>query len=250
MSNEQEEKFKKYLEDTGLPATKRDLIFTDFQNLLDATDDWKDAAKNIIVTDENQTVLMAKAKEGRLFLREKRIAVERTRKRLKADILVEGRAIDQIAKTLTEKISPIEIHLKAQEDFVQNKRKAKEDAEFAEFQKQKAEKEAVEAAKVEAERLKKFQDEEAQRKKERAENERLKKEAAEKDAEIAREKAAREKAERQTEAAESEALKSEQAWIDAEKNSKPLELVGKPAEAVAGEHTVTCPECRHSHICI
>ena len=216
MPNEQEEKFKKYLEDTGLPATKADLIFADFQNLLDATDDWKDAAKNLIVTKENQMALMAKAREGRLFLRDKRIAVEKTRKRLKADILVEGRAIDQIAKTLAEKISPIEIHLKAQEDFVENKRKAKEAAEFAEFQKQKAEKENAEAVKAETERLEREEKQRIEQQKQAAENVRLKKEAAEKDAEIAREKAAREKAENEKKLAEDEALKSEQSKIDLE----------------------------------
>lgn len=47
-----------------------------------------------------------------------RIEIEKTRKSLKEQSLRKGQAIDAIARFLTSLISPIEDHLRLQEDFL------------------------------------------------------------------------------------------------------------------------------------
>ena len=55
-------------------------------------------AKHIIVTNENQTVLMEQARVARLFLSKKRQDIEKDRKWLKEPALREGQAIDKICQ--------------------------------------------------------------------------------------------------------------------------------------------------------
>jgi hypothetical protein len=63
--------------------------------------------------------MMTLAKEGRKALSDKRIAIEKLRKKLKDASLQEGRMIDTIAKELTGLITPTEEYLKLQETFAQ-----------------------------------------------------------------------------------------------------------------------------------
>lgn len=59
-----------------------------------------------------------KVREARLFIKDKRIEVEKKRKELKEDSLRFGRAVDTEAKRITSLLSPIEDHLDSQEKWV------------------------------------------------------------------------------------------------------------------------------------
>jgi hypothetical protein len=90
--------------------------FVDFERI---SNFWQEQAEKIIVTDVNDTDMMTLAKEGRKALSDKRIAIEKLRKKLKDASLQEGRMIDTIAKELTSLITPTEEYLKLQETFAQ-----------------------------------------------------------------------------------------------------------------------------------
>src|SRR3990167_11427401 len=96
------------VKESGLEPTKAKYILEQFSNYFDLADEWTKKAKTIIVTSENQEADMAIARVGRLFLREKRIAIENSRKSLKEQALREGKAIDGIANVLKALIVPIE----------------------------------------------------------------------------------------------------------------------------------------------
>lgn len=74
---------------------------------------------------------LAKIVEYRKEVKSKRIEVETTRKKLKADSLEYGKKVDAEAKRITEKLSPIENHLIGQENI------AKKEQERIKAEKQK-----------------------------------------------------------------------------------------------------------------
>lgn len=112
---------EKLVAQSGLEPTKAQFILAQFQGYFDLAAEWERRAQSIVVTAPNQTEEMAIAREGRLFLKGKRIEVENARKNLKEQSLREGKAIDGIANVLKGLITPIEEYLDAQEHFVQIK---------------------------------------------------------------------------------------------------------------------------------
>jgi len=85
-------------------------------------EEWAQKAKTIVVVDESQTDIIKQAREGRLFLKDKRNRIEDLRKELKEDSLREGQTIDLIAKTLKSLIEPTETYLEKQEKFIEIKK--------------------------------------------------------------------------------------------------------------------------------
>ena len=166
------------IEESGLVTEKAKILLDSFSDYFDIAATWEKQAKTIVVTDASQIPEMKMARTGRLFLREKRIAIERTRKELKEQSLREGKAIDGIANVLKAVIIPIEEYLEKQEKFVEI-----QVAEEAERIRIEAEK------KAEEERIAKEKAEAAERERIRKENERLKKEAEEKERAMATERA-------------------------------------------------------------
>lgn len=75
--------------------------------------------KDLEVTDESQTELMAEAKKKRLILKKARNTAENNRKDLKAGIVKQGRAIDNVAKWIKEQIQPAEEYLSLQEKYIE-----------------------------------------------------------------------------------------------------------------------------------
>lgn len=187
--------------ESGLEKTKADSILRDFQNYFEIAAEWEAKARTIVVTSADQKADMAMARTGRLFLREKRIAVEKRRKELKEQSLREGKAIDGVANVLKALIEPIEKYLDEQERFV----------EIAE-QKEKERLYREACAKAEAERLAKEAEEAKERERMKAENERLRAEAATKDAQMAKERAEAE--------AKAKAAEAERARLRAEAEAK------------------------------
>lgn len=117
---------------------------------------------SIKVADHNDRFHAEVAHNRRMEVRALRVAVEKTRKELKADALKFTQAIDGEARRITALLTPIEDHLQAQEDIVAKHKarmeaeaKAKAEAErLAEESARQAERDAIEAerAKLEAER--------------------------------------------------------------------------------------------------
>lgn len=112
----------KIVNESGLEKTKADYVLAKFQDYFRIAADWETKARALVVTDEKQVAEMKMAREGRLFLKEKRVAIEKSRKQLKEQSLREGKAIDGIANVLKGLIEPIEDYLEEQEKFVEIKR--------------------------------------------------------------------------------------------------------------------------------
>jgi hypothetical protein len=135
------------VKDSGLEKNKADFILTQFQDYFKIAADWEEKAKKIVVTDASQTTEMEMARMGRLFLRDKRIAVEKARKSLKEQCIREGKAIEGIANVLKALIVPIEEYLDKQEHFVDIKKKEEEERIRIEDEK-KAEEERLRQEKI------------------------------------------------------------------------------------------------------
>jgi hypothetical protein len=109
------------LHENGLPREVVLSIDSKFKEYEDIANEWNKKAYEIEVTDENQVDLMQQAREGRLLLKAKRVEIEKTRKRLKEQSLLEGRFIDSLAKRLFAIIEPAEEHLETQEKYAETK---------------------------------------------------------------------------------------------------------------------------------
>lgn len=107
------------VKESGLEQSKAQILLNNFSNYFDIAADWENKAKTLVVTSESQLAEMKMAREGRLFLKSKRVAIENTRKELKEQSLREGQTIDAIAKILKNLIEPIEEHLEKQEKFIE-----------------------------------------------------------------------------------------------------------------------------------
>ena len=265
MAEQETKSLQVIVKESGLEGSKSKELLDNFSGYFDMAAEWEQKAKGITVTDATQVAEMKMAREGRLFLREKRIAVENTRKKMKEQSLREGKAIDGIANVLKALIVPIEEHLDEQEHFAERKRKAEEEARQLEAEKLLREKEENERLKREAAELRV-----------REENERLKREAEEREAkgkkerEAAKRKLAREKAasetklqaerdardrelaeERQKAAAKQKAIdekarkqrEADKRKADKEAAQKAKEYEAKLAEERLRASMVICPEC-------
>lgn len=123
---ENRNKLVELIKGSNLDETKANYILNNFQSYFQIAKEWEEKARELVITDISQLAEMKQAREGRLFLREKRILLEKSRKELKDASLQEGRTIDAIAKMLTELIEPTENYLEEQENFAkvqQEKRK-------------------------------------------------------------------------------------------------------------------------------
>lgn len=262
------------VKESQLEPTKAKFILDKFTEYFKMADEWTIKARTIVVTKDNQTAEMEMARTGRLFLREKRIAVEKARKELKEQALREGKAIDGIANVLKALIVPIEEYLDKQERFIEIQQEKKEAEMRAEIEKrmeeeriakEKADAEALEKARIENEKLKaeaveREKKANAERKKQEAilAKERAKAETARKEQEekmlaerkkaeairkVQEEKLLAERAE--TEKARK--LAEEKARAEKEKERAKAEAERKEKERLAEilKNQITCPKCNH-----
>lgn len=102
-------------------------IVSRFGDAYKLAEEWKARAASIKVRSEFETDAMKMARAGRLEIKEKRVAIERTRKEMKERSLNEGRAIDSVAKELTALLEPIETYLEDQERFAERAAQARKD---------------------------------------------------------------------------------------------------------------------------
>lgn len=199
------------VEESNLAKPKAKILLDNFSGYFDMAAEWEAKARTIKVTDESQVADMKIARTGRLFLKGKRLDIERTRKQLKEQALREGKAIDGIANILKGLIIPIEEYLEEQEKFVELKRERE-----AEIKRLEAEK------KAERERKKKEAEARKEQERIRKENERLKKEAEERERILEEERKKREQA-RQKAERERQAKLAAQRKVQEEKERKERE---------------------------
>lgn len=107
------------IDDNGLDKDKGKVLLDNFSGYFEMAAEWKRKTDELVITSIEQKAEMKLAREGRLFLKEKRIAVEKTRKQMKEASLREGQTIDAIAKVLTNLIVPIEKDLEEKEKFAE-----------------------------------------------------------------------------------------------------------------------------------
>jgi uncharacterized membrane protein YqiK len=222
--------------ESGLDESKAEVLLANFSDYFKIAAEWERKAKALQVTDESQVAEMKMAREGRLFLKEKRVAVEKTRKALKEQSVREGKAIDGIANVLKALIVPIEEYLGEQEHFVKLQEEARQEAMRQEVE-----------ARIERERIEAEKQEAQEREQQRLENIRLREEAEAraKEAETEREKAEAEKKQAVAEAeAERNRMEAEAKEAQAKANAA---LEAERAEKVRMQERLTkqveCPFC-------
>ncbi len=196
-------------------ATAKDLtkdeareLVDDFKSMASIDSDVEEKALAIVVTDETQIDMMARAHEMRIELKDQRTAVEKHRVFKKEYHLRTGQVIDGLAKVLRELIEPLETHLAAQENFVKFQEEKREEERREAADKLLVEQEEKDRVKREEERL------------QVQENARLKTEAAERDQ---KESAARAEAQKisddKAKKARADAERSRQAAVQREREA-------------------------------
>ena len=114
-----ENKLLSVINESGLDKSKSQILLENFSDYFKIASEWEAKANTLVITNVTQIDEMSIAREGRLFLKDKRILVEKTRKQLKESSLRESQTIDAIAKILTNLITPIEESLLQKEKFVE-----------------------------------------------------------------------------------------------------------------------------------
>jgi colicin import membrane protein len=234
--NKNEGQLATIVEESGLEKSKADVLLAIFEDYFRLAGEWERKAKALVVTDESQTAEMKMAREGRLFLKEKRVALEKTRKKLKEQSLREGKAIDGIANVLKSLLVPIEQYLDEQEHFVERR-----EAEKAEVLRLEVE------ARMEAERQATERWLAAEQEQIRLDNARLREEAEAKEKQMQAERNKAEDEQRKV----AEAARAERAMVEAEaakaRRKADADLAAERAEKARIQkmldEQIECPFC-------
>jgi hypothetical protein len=235
------------VDEYGLSTTKAREIIDNFSDVFELADRWEQQARQIVVSDENDTHLMAAARALRLEIRERRLAVENKRKELKEDALREGRAIDGVANILKGIMQPLEKYLDQQEHYAEIMEKQREEErrrKAEELLREQERQEAEARAKAEEEeRQRQIKEAEAARKEaeQKAAEEAEKRRAAEKKAEAEREAWREQEAKRQ--AAEQKRREAEQREREEAEKRHQEELLAAREKAASDAARVKCPKC-------
>lgn len=105
------------IETSGLEPTTATNLQKSFLPFFEQLDGMEAAARAIVVTDEQDTETMTKAREARLQIRKIRIDADKKRKDLKENSIREGRAIQGVYNIIEFVVVPLEQHLQEQEDY-------------------------------------------------------------------------------------------------------------------------------------
>jgi len=110
------------LDKAGLVNETKVVLHSAFSQFYQQVDEIKALANDLVVTNETQTDLMAKAGEMRKKLVKVRTqGVDAKHKELKADSLAYSKALDEIKRTVTGEITTLEEFLREQETFKERK---------------------------------------------------------------------------------------------------------------------------------
>lgn len=107
------------IETSGLEKTKAQVLLEKFTSYFEIAADWEKKIKMLEITDVSQKAEMKMAREGRLFLKEKRVQIGKVHKELKEASLREGQTLDAIKKILTNLIEPLEEQLEQKEKYAE-----------------------------------------------------------------------------------------------------------------------------------
>lgn len=131
------------VQQSGLEPTKAKFILDNFQNYFDLADEWDKKAKQIVVTDASQKEAMQLAREGRLELKEKRVAIEKARKELKEQSLREDKARAEKDKQAA-KLAAERAKAEAEKQALEEKARKEKAAAQAKLEAERKEKERLE----------------------------------------------------------------------------------------------------------
>lgn len=109
------------IKENGISDENADFIGNSFIKFLNEASVWEKKAFDLVITDVTQIEEMKQAREGRLALKNVRVAADKKRKELKAESLNYGRAVQSAYNLIEYKIKKIEDHLLEQEKFVERK---------------------------------------------------------------------------------------------------------------------------------
>lgn len=107
--------------ESGIEKTKAQSVLEQFQAFFQQASEWESKAAAIVITDVSQKKEMKLAHDARMNLRDIRTGAERTKKKLKEGILVEGKLIDAMYNTIVGVVKPIEDGLLEKEKFAERK---------------------------------------------------------------------------------------------------------------------------------
>jgi hypothetical protein len=120
-----ENKLMVLAEQSGLSKSRAQEVLDVFQPFFQKAAEWEEKAKMLVITSIDQKDEMKLARSARLNLKDIRCEAERMRKKLKENILNEGRIIDGMANVIKGICEPIETHLEEQEKFVERQEAAR-----------------------------------------------------------------------------------------------------------------------------
>jgi hypothetical protein len=109
----------KVVQEAGLAESTGKSLLNSFVPFIEQLEQWKEKAKNLVVTAEDQKEEMQQARDARIALKGLRVAADKKRKELKEDSLRYGRAVQGVYNVIEYEIKPIEEHLEKQEKFVE-----------------------------------------------------------------------------------------------------------------------------------
>jgi len=113
---------------SDLEPTDAAILRSAFEGMFSRCDAWAQEARLLVVTNEEETHKMKRARVLRLEIRKDRVEADRRRKALKESSLRKGRAIDGAYRIFEALAAPLEEQLLEAETFADRAAKAREDA--------------------------------------------------------------------------------------------------------------------------
>ena len=111
--------------ESGIEPTKAQVVLAQFQTFAELAADWEQKTRSLVITDASQKEEIQLARTARLNLVNIRTSAEKTKKKLKEGILVEGRLIDAMYNFIVGITKPIEAELEEKEKFAERKEAAR-----------------------------------------------------------------------------------------------------------------------------
>jgi hypothetical protein len=111
----------KIIEESGVELEKAKRIWVQFEDYFDGVTKCSEEVEGLEITDVSQKEEMNLARATRIKLKNIRIAAEKTKKALKADIIKEGKFIDTTFNLIANTTKPIEDDLLEKEQFAKRK---------------------------------------------------------------------------------------------------------------------------------
>ncbi len=113
------------VEENNLPQSEGQIIVNSFLGFFKLAKSFEEVSRTLVVNDVSQVEEMEKAKDIRKKLSRCRLDAEQARKEFKSGYLSKGKAVDAIAKLVSNTIEPLEEYFENQEKFAERIEKQK-----------------------------------------------------------------------------------------------------------------------------